>query len=97
MAIYFGNAKDRALKNFTTFKEFIKTQSSNKVKTFQSNNGEEYVNKPFKEFCASHGVIIETMTPYSLAQNGIAEWLNQTLLEHMCTVIFAKNLPKTLC
>ena len=34
LAIYFGNAKDVALKNFAMFKKFIETQSSNKVKTF---------------------------------------------------------------
>ena len=59
-AIYFGNAKDVALKNFAMFKKFIETQSGYKVKAFQSNNGGEYVNKPFKEFCINHGIIMET-------------------------------------
>ena len=39
---------------------------------------------------------METTTPYLPAQNGIAEWLNQTLLEHAWAMIFAKNLLKTL-
>ena len=39
---------------------------------------------------------METTAPYSPAQNGIAEWLNQTLLEHTQVMIFAKNLPKSL-
>ena len=38
---------------------------------------------------------METTAPYSPAQNGIAKWLNQTLLEHAWVMIFAKNLPKT--
>ena len=32
LVIYFGNTKDGVLKNFATFKEFIETQSGNKVK-----------------------------------------------------------------
>lgn len=39
---------------------------------------------------------METMAPYSLAQNGIAEQLNRMLLEHAQAMIFAKNLPKFL-
>lgn len=94
--IYFRNTKDEALRNFTMFKEFIETQTGNKLKRFQSNNGGEYINKAFKEFCTQHGLIMETTAPYSLAQNGITEQLNRTLFEHTCTMIFAKNLPKVL-
>ena len=94
--IYFGNTKDETLKNFIVFKEFVETQTSNKLKKFWSDNGGEYVNKAFKDFCAMHEIIMETTAPYSPSQNGIAEWLNQTLLEHACTMISAKNLPKNL-
>ena len=43
--IYFGNTKDEALKHFIVFKEFVKTQTGNKLKKFRSDNGGEYVNK----------------------------------------------------
>ena len=95
-AVYFSNMKDKALKHFETFKAFLKTQTGNKVKHIRSDNGGEYVNKLFKDFCAKNGVIMETTAPYSPAQNGIAEQLNCTLVEHACTMLFAKNLPKTL-
>ena len=76
LIIYFRSTKDEALKHFTTFKEFLETQTGNKIKKFCSDNGGEYVNKPFKEFRAKHGIIMEMMAPYSPAQNGIVEWLN---------------------
>ena len=41
-------------------------------------------------------IIMETTAPYSPAQNGIAEQLNWTLLEHAWAMIFTKNLLKTL-
>ena len=94
--IYLWNMKDEALKNFIVFKEFLETQTSNKLKRFQSDNGGEYVNKPFKDFCAKHGIIMETTAPYSPSQNRIAEHLNQTLLENAHAMIFTKNLPKNL-
>ena len=43
-----------------------------------------------------HGIIMETTAPYSPAQNGIAKWLNQTLLKHARAMIFTNNLPKSL-
>lgn len=94
--LYFGHTKDEALQHFQSYKQFVETQTGNKLKRFRSDNGGEYVNKSFKEFCATNGIIMETTAPYSPAQNGIAERLNRTLLEHARAMIFAKNLPKTL-
>ena len=94
--IYFKNTKDEALSNFIVFKEFVKTQTGNKLKKFQSDNGGEYVNKPFKDFCAKNGINMETTAPYLPSQNRIAKHLNQTLLEHACAMIFTKNLLKYL-
>ena len=95
-AIYFGNTKDEVLRHFELYKAFIETQTGHKLKKFRSDNGGEYVNKNFKDFCGKHGIIMETTAPYSPAQNGIAEWLNRTLLEHVWAMIFAKNLLKSL-
>jgi transposase InsO family protein len=94
--IYLGITKDEVLRHFKSFKQFIETQTGNKVKWFRSDNGGEYVNKSFKNFCAKNGIIMETTAPYSPSQNGIAERLNQTLLEHARAMIFVKNLPKIL-
>ena len=53
--IYFGNTKDEVLKHFVMFKESIETQIGNRVKRLHSDNEGEYINKQFKEFCASQG------------------------------------------
>ena len=75
-AIYFSNTKDEALRHFELYKAFIETQTGHKLKKFRSDNGREYVNKIFKDFCRKHGIIMETTAPYSPAQNRIAKWLN---------------------
>ena len=92
--IYFGSTKDEALKHFEAYKAMVETQTGSKLKRFRSDNGGEYINKPFKDFCAKYGILMETTAPYSPAQNGVAERLNRTLLEHARAMIYAKNLPK---
>ena len=74
--VYFGSIKNEALKNFEAFKGFIETQTRKRVKQLRSDNGGEYINKPFKEYCATQGIIMETTVPYSPAQKGIAKRLN---------------------
>ena len=54
------------------------------------------MNTAFKAFCAGKGIVMEFTAPYSPVQNGIAEWLNHTLLEHACAMMFAKQVPKLL-
>ena len=39
---------------------------------------------------------MEQMAPYSPVQNGIAERVNGTLLEHAWAMIFSKNISKHL-
>ena len=80
-AIYFSNTKDEVLRHFELYKAFIETQTGHELKKFRSDNGGEYVNKNFEDFCGKHGISMETTAPYSPAQNGIAEQLNQTLLK----------------
>ena len=80
--IYFGSTKDEALKHFEAYKAMVETQTGSKLKRFRSDNGGEYINKPFKDFCTKHGILMETTAPYSPVQNGVAERLNRTLLEH---------------
>ena len=60
----------------------IETQTGSQLKHLHSDGGGEYINDLFRTFCAEKGIIMESTTPYSPAQNGIAEHLNCTLLEH---------------
>ena len=39
---------------------------------------------------------IRYTTPYSPSQNGIAEWMNRTLVELSCAMIIANDLPEFL-
>ena len=74
--IYFSHTKTEVLRYFKEYKALIENQTNKKLKHFQSDSGSEYINKPFKTFCAKAGIIMEQMVPYSPVQNGIAEWIN---------------------
>ena len=94
--IYFSHTKTEVLRYFKEYKAFIENQTSNKLKRFRSDSGGEYINEPFKTYCAEAGIIMEQTAPYSPAQNGVAERINRTLLEHARAMIFSKNIPKNL-
>src|SRR6266481_2933698 len=81
--IYFSHTKTEVLRYFKEYKALIENQTNKKLKFFHSDSSGEYINKPFKTFCAKAGIIMEQMAPDSPAQNGIAEWINRTLLEHV--------------
>jgi len=61
---------------FKEYKAFIENQTNQNVKCFWSDGHGEYINDPFKTFCAEAGIIMEQMVPYSLVQNGIVEHVN---------------------
>src|SRR6266481_5165849 len=88
--------KTEVLRYFKEYKALIENQTNNKLKHFHSDGGGEYINEPFKTFCAKAGIIMEQTAPYSPVQNSIGEWINQTLLEHARVMIFSKNISKTL-
>ena len=55
-------------------------------------NGKELVNEKLKKLAADKGMIIETLAPYSLSQNGVA----RTLLELSRAMLISSNLPTFL-
>src|SRR6266481_8311967 len=94
--IYFSHMKTEVLCYFKEYKALIENQMNNKLKHFRSDSGGEYINELFKTFCAKAGIIMEQTAPHSPVQNGIAKWINRTLLEHARAMIFSKNISKTL-
>jgi transposase InsO family protein len=94
--IYFSPTKDSILDRFKENTALVETQTGNQLKRLHSDSGGESINAPFRAFCAEKGIIMESSAPYSPAQNGIAECLNCTLLEHAHAMIFVKKAPKIL-
>ena len=63
--IYFMKKKDEVFSKFKELKAFIENHIENNIKTFQSDNGGEFISNEFKELCKDSGIKREMSTPYS--------------------------------
>ena len=74
----------------------VETETSLKVKCLRSDNGGEYIDEGFSEYCAAHGIRMEKTIPETPQQNGVAERMNRTLNERARSIRLHTGLPKTL-
>ena len=54
--------KDEVFSKFKEFKALIKNHTGNKIKTFRSDNGEEFTSNEFKDLCKESGIKRELST-----------------------------------
>ena len=73
----------------------VKTETSLKVKCLRSDNGGEYIDGGFSEYCATHGIRMEKTILGTPQQNGVAERMNRTLNERPRSMRLHARLPKT--
>ena len=57
------------------------------VKRIRSDNEQEYVSEEFKAFCKSRGILKDNTIPYTPQQNGVAERMNRTIMETICSMM----------
>ena len=73
----------------------VKTETSLKVKCLRSDNGGEYIDGEFSEYCAAQGIRMEKTIPRTPQQNGVTEYMNRTLNEHARSMRLHAGLIKT--
>jgi transposase InsO family protein len=69
------------------------TSTSHKLKAVWIDNGSEFINNAWQEFCQPLGIQIETTIAYSSVQNGVAEWANQTIFDCDHAMLNNADLP----
>ena len=74
----------------------IENQTKKKIKILRTDNGTEYESNEFHDFCKEVGIKRETTTPYTPAQNGVAERKNRTIMEVVRAMLHDQGLPKFL-
>ena len=75
------------------FKALVEDQSERKIKALRSENGGEYVNSKFINYCVDAGIQMQHSIPYTPQQNGVAERKNKSLKEMATCMMEAKTLP----
>lgn len=72
----------------------MENQSDKKIKTLRTDNGLEFCNKMFDEFCADKGIQRHRTCAYTPQQNGVAERMNRTIMEKVRSMLSDSGLPK---
>ena len=93
--LYLVKTKDEALNYFKIYKAEVENQLERKIKRVRSDRGGEYLSNDFSEYCAKHGIIHETTTPYSPQSNGVAERKNRTLTDLVNAMLDSSGLSKS--
>ncbi|KAJ4703293.1 Retrovirus-related Pol polyprotein from transposon TNT 1-94 [Melia azedarach] len=73
--------KSEAFKNFRQWKALVENQTGKKIKRLRTDNGLEFCWSEFDEFCKNEGIARHHTVRDTPQQNGVAERMNQTLLE----------------
>ena len=71
--IYFLKKKSEVFDRFKEFKALVENQTKKKIKMLRTDNGGDFCNKEFEEFCKKCGIARQKTTPYTLEQNGVVE------------------------
>lgn len=75
---------------------FIERQTGNKVKSFKSDNGTEYVNRKLDSFFMRRGIMHETSAPYNPQSNGRIEREMRTIKDGARAMMQQQNVPQRL-
>ena len=73
----------------------VKTETGLKVKYLRSDNGGEYIDGGFSEYCVAQGIRMEKTIFGTPQQNGVVECMNKTLNERARSMRLYAGLPKT--
>ena len=74
----------------------MRTQYGKRVKILQPDCGGEYLSKEFNTHLKAQGTIRSLTVHDTPEENGVAERLNHTLLEHARAMLLMVQLPKKL-
>jgi hypothetical protein len=91
--VYALKYKSEAFDAIINFVNMIKTQFNVVIKAFHCDNAKELKSKRLGLFAKEMGILFKYTSPYSPAQNGIAERLNRYIIERLIAICKAKNIP----
>ena len=79
---------------FVDWKTMIEKKTGKSIKTLRTDNGLEFVDKKFLQYCTKEGIVRHRTCVGRPQQNGVAERMNKTLLERARSMIAQAKLSK---
>ena len=95
VTVEFLKAKSQALAHVKAYLTYLKSHGKT-PHAIRIDQGKEFINEDLKSWCYEQGIEINQTASYSPSQNGIAKWMNRTLIKLMQTIHAATTLPKYL-
>src|ERR1700741_3006743 len=93
--VYFLKSKDIASLKVKNYLISLQTQGKT-PKFIRTDRGREFLNTDLRSWCDAQGIQHQTTSPYSPAQNGIAERMNRTLVELSRAMLIEGRAPEFL-
>ncbi len=74
----------------------LRTETGQRVSTFRTDNGREYVSTNVTAYIAENGIRHETCASNNPEQNGVSERSNRTIMESSLSCLLDLDLPLDL-
>jgi hypothetical protein len=85
--------KSQVFQTFKNFHAYVQTQFKTSIKSLQCDNGKEYDNKLFHDFCQQHGISFRFSCPYTSSQNGKSERKIRSINNIIRTILSQSKVP----
>jgi hypothetical protein len=95
ITVNYLKSKTEATQKVQDYLTHISARNRNPL-AIRMDRGMEFINKPMKNWCSRHSIEIQMTAPYSPSQNGVAEQMNQTMVELARAMITTWELPEFL-
>ncbi|CAM8929401.1 unnamed protein product [Rhodiola kirilowii] len=92
--VFMMKYKSEAFNKFKQWKTLVENQTGKKIKRLRTDNGLEFCSAEFNEFCKTEGIARHHTVRDTPEQNGVAERMNQTLLERARCMLSNAGLPR---
>jgi transposase InsO family protein len=97
MKVHFLKLKSEALSALKDYEMELRRQTPGaKIKKLHSHRGREYLSTEFDIYLKNQGINHQLTVHHSPQQNGVAECLSRTLVEHAQAMLLGQDMPKIL-
>ncbi|WZZ72276.1 hypothetical protein YC2023_083646 [Brassica napus] len=93
--IYFLKTKDEVFAKFREWKAEVETKTEKKVKCLRTDNGLEFCNKQFDDYCKKARIKRHITCTYTPQQNGVSERMNRTIMDKVRCMLAESGLDQS--
>lgn len=93
--IYFLKTKNEAFTAFKEWKVAVETPTERKVKCLRTDNGLEFCNREFDNYCKQAGIKRHRTCTYTPQQNGVSERMNRTIMDKVRCMLAETGLDQS--